>query len=153
MDVVGEEFEDSTLHDYFDETRLFFFVWKRDGDVYRVKGCLLWHMPYEDLNITVRKEWEQYKRLFQYGVQFTKYIDEKGKVYFLNNLPNKSDTEIIHVRPHATKAAYRFSNGEEYGNVDRDANVLPNGEYMTTQSFWINNTYILKQLKKIIEDD
>ena len=38
-------------------------------------------------------------------------------------------------------------NGESYGNVERDANMLPNGEYMTTQSFWINNNYILKQLK------
>ena len=66
-----------------------------------------------------------------------------------NNLPNKSETEIIHIRPHATKAAYRFNNGEEYGNVDRDANILPNGEYMTTQSFWINNSYILEQIKCI----
>ena len=51
------------------------------------------------------------------------------------------------MRPHATKAAYRFRNGEEYGNVERDANELPNGEFMTTQSFWINNSYIIKQLK------
>ena len=29
MDLVGEEFEDSSLHDYFEETRLFFFVWKK----------------------------------------------------------------------------------------------------------------------------
>ena len=65
----------------------------------------------------------------------------------LTSLPNKSETEIIHVRPHGTKAAYRFNNGEEYGNVDRGANVLLNGEYMTTQSFWLNNTYIAEQIK------
>ena len=57
------------------------------------------------------------------------------------------------MRPHATKAAYRFKDGKEYGNVERDANVLPSGEYMTTQSFWINNNYILKQLKKFLEID
>ncbi|SDW39331.1 DNA mismatch repair protein MutH [Lachnospiraceae bacterium KHCPX20] len=148
MDLVNEDFDDSTLKDYFDETRLFFFVWEKDGDVYRVKGCQLWHMSYEDLNITVRKEWEKYKHIIQYGVMFKKKTDSQGKVSFENNLPNKSETEIIHIRPHAQKAAYRFNNGEEYGNVDRDANMLPNGEYMTTQSFWINNTYILKQLKK-----
>ena len=153
LDLVEEEFEDSALHDYFEETRLFFFVWKRDGDVYRVKGCLLWNMPHFDLDVTVRREWEQYKRIIQYGVQFTKCIDNAGKVSFKNNLPNKSETEIIHVRPHATKAAYRFKDGEEYGNVERDANVLPSGEYMTTQSFWINNNYILKQLKKLLEID
>lgn len=152
-DLVEEEYDESTLHDYFDETRLFFFVWKKDGDVYRVKGCLLWNMPHADLEITVRKEWEQYKHIIKYGVEFTKCIDSTGKISYKNNLPNKSETEVIHVRPHATKAAYRFNNGEEYGNVERDANMLPNGEYMTTQSFWINNNYILKQLKNLIEND
>ena len=152
MDLVREDFDDSTLHNYFDETRLFFFVWKKDGDVYRVKGCQLWNMSHDDLDVTVRNEWEEYKRIIQYGVKFTKVLDKAGKVSFKNNLPNKSETEIIHVRPHAIKAAYRFNNGEEYGNVDRDANILPSGEYMTTQSFWINNDYILKQLKCIKEE-
>ena len=91
---------------------------------------------------------DKYKHIIKYGVEFKKKIDSQGKVSFENNLPNKSETEIIHIRPHAQKAAYRFNNGEEYGNVDRDANMLPNGEYMTTQSFWINNDYILRQLKK-----
>lgn len=151
MDLVEEEYDDSTLHNYFEETRLFFFVWKKDGDVYRVKGCQLWNMSHTDLEVTVRKEWEQYKHFIKYGVEFTKCIDSAGKISFKNNLPNKSDTEIIHVRPHATKAAYRFNNSEEYGNVERDANMLPNGEYMTTQSFWINNSYILEQIKDIAE--
>lgn len=71
MDLVEEEYEDSALHDYFDETRLFFFVWKRDGDVYRVKGCQLWNMPHFDIDVTVRKEWEQYRHIIQYGVKFT----------------------------------------------------------------------------------
>lgn len=147
MDLVEEEYDSSTLHDYFDETRLFFVVWKQDGDVYRIRGCQLWNMSHYDLDVTVRSEWEQYKHVIQYGIQFVKCVDANGKISFKNNLPNKSETEIIHVRPHATKAAYRFNNGEEYGNVERDANMLPNGEYMTTQSFWINNSYILEQLK------
>jgi len=151
MDLVNEEYDESTLHDYLEETRLFFFVWKKDGDVYRVKGCQLWNMSHYDLEETVRKEWEQYKRIIKYGVEFTKCIDSAGKISFKNNLPNKKDTEVIHVRPHATKAAYRFNNGEEYGNVERDANMLPNGEYMTTQSFWINNSYILEQLKRLLD--
>ena len=151
MDLVEEVYEECTLHDYFDETRLFFFVWKKDRDVYRVKGCLLWNMPHHDLEVTVRKEWEQYQRIIRYGVEFIKCVDSNGKISFKNNLPNKTETEIIHVRPHATKAAYRFNNGEEYGNVERDANILPNGEYMTTQSFWINNDYIIKQILKLLE--
>lgn len=145
-DLVTEEFEDSALHNYFDETRLFFFIWKKDGDVYKVHGCKLWHMPYNDLNVTVRNEWETYKRIIKAGVKFLKKINRDGKVSFTNNLPSKSKTEIIHMRPHAAKAAYKFSNGEEYGNVEKDANMLPNGEFMTTQSFWLNNDYVLRQL-------
>lgn len=153
LELVNEEYEESALHNYFEETRLFFVVWKRDGEVYRVNGCQLWNMPHYDLEVIVRKEWEKYKHIIQYGIEFTKCVDSKGKVSFKNNLPNKSETEIIHIRPHATKAAYRFNNGEEYGNVERDANILPNGEYMTTQSFWINNSYILKQLNHILDNN
>ena len=152
LDLINEDYEESSLHNYFEETRLFFVVWKKDGEVYRVKGCRLWNMPHFDLEVVVRKEWEKYKHIIQYGIEFTKCVDSGGKVSFKNNLPNKSETEIIHMRPHATKAAYRFNNGEEYGNVERDANKLPNGEYMTTQSFWINNNYILKQLNQILEN-
>ena len=104
-------------------------------------------MPSNDLEVVVRNEWEQYKNIIQYGVKFIKSVDRKGKISFKNNLPNKSDTQIIHIRPHSKMAAYQFNNGESYGNVERDANMLPNGEYMTTQSFWINNNYILKSLK------
>lgn len=64
---------------------------------------------------------------------------------------NKSETVIIHVRAHAKKAIYRFDEGEEYGNVERAANTLPNGEDMTTQNFWVNNSYILGQIKDIVE--
>lgn len=149
MELVQEEYEDSTLHDYFDETRLFFFVWKKDDEVYRVKGCMLWNMSHRDLEVTVRREWERYKHIIQYDIKFEKCVDSNGKISFKNNLPNKSETEIIHIRPHATKAAYRFNNGEEYGNVERDANILPNKEYMTNQSFWINNSFILEQIKNI----
>ncbi len=148
LELVAEDFDESTLRDYFEETQFFFFMWEKDGDVYRVKGCQLWHMPYSDLNETVRAEWENVKRILQYDIQFEKCVDVNGKISFNNNLPNKTETEIIHVRPHAQKAAYRFNNGEEYGDVERDANELPNGEFMTTQSFWLNNDYVLKQLKE-----
>lgn len=147
MEFASEEYENSVLHDYFEETRLFFFIWRKNGDVYRVQGCRLWNMPRLDLETTVKSEWETYQHIIKYGVKFKKCVDNKGKVWFKNNLPSKSETKIIHMRPHSKKAAYRFRDGAEYGDVQRDANILPNGEYMTTQSFWINNGYILEQLK------
>ncbi len=148
-EFVKEDFEDSTLRNYFDETKFLFFVWKKDKeqDEYKVVGCQLWNMSVNDLDNIVKTEWEEYKHIVKYGVEFIKKVDSKGKIKFENNLPKKTDTKIIHMRPHATKAAYRFKNGEEYGNVERDANILPNGEFMTTQSFWLNNDYVLSQLE------
>ncbi len=147
MDIVNEDYESSELHTYFEETRLFFFIWKKEGNFYKVQGCQLWNMPHDDLEITVKKEWEDYKHIFQYGVEFEKYYNRNGKISIKNNLPNKKDTKVIHVRPHAQKAAYKLHDGYESGNITRDANVLPNGDYMTTQSFWLNNDYVLSQLK------
>lgn len=145
MDFVNETFEESELYNYFDETRLFFVVWQKDNGVYKLKGCQLWNMPSYDLNETVRAGWEQIQRVIAYGVKFSKRPTKSGFI-IQNNLPSKKDNRIIHIRPHAQKSAYKFANGEIIGNVNRDANELPNGEYMTTQSFWINNSYILEQL-------
>jgi len=39
-----------------------------------------------------------------------------------------------------------LNNGFETGDIQKDANELPNGEWMTTQSFWLNNSYILSLL-------
>lgn len=144
--LVQEKFEDSEIYHYFDETRFFFVVWKKDGDVYRVFDSQLWNMPARDLEYTVRNGWEQIQRVIGYGVQFRKKETAKGTVV-QNNLPKKADNPIIHIRPHSKQSAYKLHDGTIIGNVKRDANELPNGEYMTTQSFWINNSYILKQLK------
>ena len=144
--LVKEDFEDSEIFRYFDETRLFFVVWKRDGEVYRVIDSQLWNMPAYDLEHIVRDGWEKIRKVIKYGVQFSKKRT-KGGIKITNNLPKKSDNSVIHIRPHATKSAYRLHDGTVIGNVERDANELPNGEFMTTQSFWINNNYILEQLK------
>ena len=56
------------------------------------------------------------------------------------------DTEIIHIRPHAHKAAYKLKDGFVKGDLLKDADELPNGEWMTKQSFWLNREYVLKQL-------
>ena len=63
-----------------------------------------------------------------------------------NNIPGEKQTEILHSRPKADKAAYYLKDGTIRGNVERDAEQLPDGQYMTRQCFWLNKTYIAKQL-------
>ena len=36
------------------------------------------------------------------------------------------------------------------GDIHKNANELPDGQWMTTQSFWVNNTYIEKQIEDLI---
>ena len=55
---------------------------------------------------------------------------------------------IYKVIPHSRKAAYKLNNGFTIGDINKDANELPDGRWMTTQSFWLNSKYILKQLKE-----
>lgn len=142
MDLSTQKWEDSDVYTYFSETKFLFVVYRRLGSEYVLKGSVLWNMPAADLDGTVRKGWESVQRSINKGVRFT--VDPSGKI--LNDLPGKQDNPIIHIRPHAARSAYRLSNGILRGNVERDANPLPDGQWMTTQSFWINNNYILEQL-------
>ncbi len=150
---VDEENESrqSTLQVYFSTTKFLFVVFKKQGNNYVLKGCQLWNMPYNDLNITVRDGWRAIQDVIKEGVKFNKKLIKSGKragkYDIQNNLPDKDANPIIHIRPHAKKAYYKFD-GYENGNP-ADGNQLPNGDWMTTQCFWLNNTYV----KKILRDD
>ncbi|MDK0584579.1 Sau3AI family type II restriction endonuclease [Clostridium perfringens] len=150
--LVEETWEESKLFNYLDQQKFLFVVYKKDGDKYVLKGAQLWNIPYDDLNTTVREGWENIRNVIIDGVKFTPKTDKNGKVIYSNNLPNKESNRVIHIRPHAQKSAYRFEDGTEIGNVSRDANELPDGRYMTNQSFWLNNTYVLSQLNKNLLD-
>ena len=130
MDLIEEEWEDSELYNYFSETKFLFVIFKRHGEYYQLHKAKFWNMPTADLDGEVQEGWLQVKNTIISGVEF----DIKPNGTISNNLLGQQDNRIIHVRPHATKAAYRFHDGFEKGNVERDANPLPDGQWMTTQS-------------------
>lgn len=155
--LVNETWEDSDLFNYFNETSFLFVVFKKQGHTYTLKGCQFWNMPYQHLNTIVYDGWTNIKNVITQGVIFTIHQSINNSITISNNLPKKSDNPIIHIRPHAQKSAYSFFNGSikspyiskhgtVIGNIYRDANELPDGQWMTTQSFWLNNNYILSQL-------
>ena len=143
-ELVQETWENSTLFNYFDTTRFLFVIYKSDGDCYKLIGSQLWNMPYNDLNKVVKAGWENIKQSLLNGVRFTlKQINNGVRVE--NSLPKKKDNPILHIRPHAQKSAYLLKDGTQIGDLS-NANELPDGQWMTTQSFWINNTYLYTQL-------
>lgn len=145
----SKDLKPSTLQAYFSSTKFLFVVFKQQGDDYVLKGCQLWNMPYYDLNTTVRNGWEQVRDTIIKGVKFDIQIiqsgNRSGQFNIKNNLPKKDDNPIIHIRPHAQKAYYKFD-GYEDGNP-ADGNELPDGSWMTTQCFWLNNTYVKSILR------
>lgn len=146
-EIIQEEWEDSTLHNYFDETKFLFVIFSRVGDCYALSGCKLWNMPYDDLNTTVREGWQNVVDTIKRGVRLDVTDTAAGPVV-RNNLPKKSDNAIIHVRPHASKRYFEFLDGTILGDGCRTyANQLPDGTWMPNYCFWINNDYILEQLE------
>ena len=145
-ELAKEEWEDSTLKGYFEETRFFFVVFKNDGTDYRLKGCQFWNMPYRDIETIVRPGWNKIVDVIRRGVEL-EMVETKNGVVIRNNFPSIGDNAAIHIRPHASKRYYRFNNGTVIGNgTEADANPLPDGTWMPNYSFWLNNTYILSQL-------
>lgn len=150
LDIVNEKWENSNLYEYFEQTKFLFVIYKKQKKAYKLIGSTIWNMPYDDLNEEVKNGWETVQRVIKEGIVLDKKITKNG-IECSNNLIKKKDNRIIHVRPHAQKSAYKFSDGLVIGNIERDANELPDGRWMTNQSFWINNSYILKQIEKYIE--
>lgn len=146
-ELVNQEWEESELYDYLLNTKFLFVVYKKSNNMYYLKGAQLWSMPQEDLDSTVREGWEEIKKVVKNGVILTPK-ETKTRVIVQNNFPSKADNRIIHIRPHANKSYYVFSNGMTLGNGSiNDTNELPDGRRMPTQSFWLNNTYIISQIK------
>ena len=151
-ELVSQEWEESDLFTYFDETKFLFVVFRRQDGAYTLKGAQLWNMPYKDLNEVVYQGWADIRTVVSEGVIFTKAQQKNGTV-IKNNLPKKDNNPIIHIRPHTQQTYYVFEDGEVFGKGRlSDSDELPDGRRMTKQSFWLNNTYIVSQLKQRLKD-
>lgn len=140
-ELVNENWEESTLYKYFDQTKFLFIVYHKNRDTYTFNSAKFWNMPMTDLNGEVFNCWNLTKSKITEGITFIH--SSKG---ILNDLPGSKENFIMHVRPHASRSAYQLHDGTSIGTIQKDAYELPDGQWMTRQSFWLNNEYILKQL-------
>lgn len=142
-ELVRENWNESYIHCYFRNTKFLFIVYKESDFEYIFLGGTFWSMSEDDLEHIVKQEWENIQAKVLEGIKFSV---KNGVVS--NNLPKKSQTKIIHLRPKANKAAYKLNGGFSCGNIKIDGDELPNGEWMTRQCFWLNNDYVLGQIEK-----
>ena len=136
-EIIKETWKDSEFKEELETTKYMFFVFKKEKNDYVFKGYKLWNMPQVIIDDVVQKFWNKTINTIKTGVKFS----IKGNNVY-NNLPGMADNGIVHVRPHTSKAAYLLNNGYKKGNIKKYADQLPNGEWMTKQCFWFNNTYI-----------
>ncbi|MDI9519156.1 MAG: Sau3AI family type II restriction endonuclease [Bacillota bacterium] len=145
LDLANEEvWEESELYNYFVNSKFLFSIFQNTDDGYVFKGLKLWSISGDDL-ILMERDWKAARKIIREGVKFKFTYQKNGKLIIKNNFPGLNQTNIVHVRPHAAKSAYRI-NGEVYGDL-KNANELPNGDMLTNSCFFINNYYILKQIQ------
>ena len=148
--VAERDWESSELRDLLSEMRYLFVVFQKDGDRAVLRGCKVWGMPERDLDGSVRECWRRTRDTVVRGVTLTPRASSEGKVSYSNDFPKISDGIVAHVRPRAAQAAYRLEDGTEVGDVERDAEMLPDGRWMTRQAFWLNSSYLLTQVQDLI---
>ncbi|KGX89826.1 hypothetical protein N781_08905 [Pontibacillus halophilus JSM 076056 = DSM 19796] len=118
-EIVDEEWETSTLREMFLNTRYLFVVFQyNDQEELVFKKAMFWNIPHNDLELDVREVWDE-----------TVERIKSGKA---DQLPGSSENPVAHVRPHARNK--------------QDTYETPQGQNVVKKSFWLNNTYIAKQI-------
>lgn len=141
--LIEEDWETSPFHACLETNRFFFVVFREDHDgVLRLDRCLFWAMGENEIEGPAKACWDETRKVIREGVELNPYWDASGKLKVTNNLPGMADNPIVHVRPHTSKAAYKFADGTEIGDIARNACELPDGRWMTKQSFWFNKGYL-----------
>lgn len=127
IELSQEIWEESTLYNYLAPTKFLFIIFKVNDDEELVfERVKFRNIPNDDLE-EVHRVWERTVKIIKEGV-YLKQTPQGVK----NNLPKRSESEVAHVRPH--------------GRDGNDKLQLPDGRWMTKQCFWLNNTYIEKQI-------
>ena len=140
--------EASRLYEILGNKKYLFAVFWEDEGGTTFKGCQLWAMPDDDLEV-VKASWIKLKTIIREGVKF----EVNGNIVN-NNLIKSSDNGIFHVRPHAANSFYKFIDGTEIGNGNiNDTDLLPSGDRMTRQAYWLNRSYIDSQLNDTLRRD
>ena len=119
--------EESELYSYLAPAKFMFVIFLENSvGEYVFSKIKFWNIPVADLE-EVKKVWERTIRIIKSGVRL---VTHNGVTH--NNLPKQSENRVAHVRPH--------------GKDSSDTLPLPDGQMMTKQCFWLNRTYIEKQI-------
>ena len=140
LEILDQEWEDSDVYFQMAVSRFLFVVFEKENKTETpiLRQVFFWNMPTKDID-ELKFVWEKTRNAIRQGAGL-----RLVGTTVTNTLPKSTDSKIAHVRPHASHAAYKFADGTVIGNPERDANPLPDGQWMTTQCFWFNKDYMQK---------
>lgn len=135
-ELVLEQCATSTFISYLEETKFLFIVYKEDNNgEFRLIGSQFWNMPIVDIESKIYPVWNETRNVLIRGLE----VERKNNKDF-TNFPGMKFNGVCHVRPHAKNK--------------KDTYELPDGRNYMKHCFWLNNTYILRQLdKKFLEEN
>ncbi|MEW9053442.1 MAG: Sau3AI family type II restriction endonuclease [Neobacillus sp.] len=131
---VSETWEESYIRQRFQETKFLLVVFefketKKQNphrDLY-FKGIKLWNMPFQTIETEIRQLWIEVNKVVNNGVRI-EYKKHGNKIVETNNLPKIGFNGVTHIRPKGADGS--------------DKVTLPNGQRITKQCFWLNNTFV-----------
>ncbi|MED1401965.1 Sau3AI family type II restriction endonuclease [Bacillus mycoides] len=131
---TNESWEESEIRERFYQTKFLFVIFefnqtKKENPNRKLyfKGIKLWNMPVPTIEKEIRGLWEEVNTVVNEGIQI-EYKKRGDKVVEANNLPKINFNGVAHIRPKARNGS--------------DKVTLPNGQYITKQCYWLNNSYI-----------
>lgn len=120
-EIIKETWLESELYENFSTTKYLFMIYQyTDDNTLIFKKAMFWNVPETDLQTEIKRVWtETVNRI-------------KNNQY--NNLPQSSESNILHVRPH--------------GRNGQDTYPTPDGNQAVKKCFWFNKEYIKKQIEE-----
>lgn len=133
--------EESSLHKYFVNKYLVFFIFQQYPSGKRVAdeemtflGVKVWRMPEYDINHGLKDVWQEVRSLILNNeLVITPYERKDGVIINKNNLPSSSFNELGHLRPG--------------GKNGMDTIELETGQNIVKQRFWFNSNYVEEIIK------
>lgn len=120
-EIIKETWLNSELYENFSTTKYLFMIYQYiDDNTLIFKKAMFWNVPEKDLQTEIKRVWTE--------------TVERIKNNQYNNLPQVSDSDILHVRPH--------------GRNRQDTYPTPDGKQATKKCFWFNKKYIKKQIEE-----
>ena len=134
---IRDDWEESQIYENFEYTKYLFVVFQYDETETQnkvrepyLKGIMLWNMPEVVIEHELKDLWKTTKAILETGVELKPVCNGIS-----NNLPGAKFNGVCHIRPK--------------GRDGNDKVMLPDGQEITKQCYWLNREYIAEIVKDL----